>query len=116
MRAIKIDVTNQTFTEIEIRNWEEIAPAIGNGCRIFACPVTFGNSDTLYIDDEGLYNPIIGGIIMDGWYYPIVGNVIILGSDDEGDQAPARSTVKWCEDNIMFVSKAVCEAWRDQVK
>ena len=51
MRAIKINVEKQIFEEIEIKDWIEIAPAIGNKCGTFSCPVILENGDTMYCDD-----------------------------------------------------------------
>jgi hypothetical protein len=114
MKAIKINSAERTIQHITINDWREIAPAIGNGCTLFACPVSFDNGDTMYIDDEGLYNHFDGGIIMEDWYCPIVGNVIILGTDYEGESVDAVSTIEELSSKITFVSKQDCITWQDK--
>ena len=56
MIAFKINSAERKVEQIEINTWQDIAPAIGNECTMFACPVTFENEDTIYVDDEGLYH------------------------------------------------------------
>lgn len=112
MRAIKIDVIEQTVTEINtINDWRGIAPEIGNGCEYFCCPVTLENEDTIYADDEALMREIVGGFMMPNFAYPIVGNAIILGTDDEGESVDAKSTLEEIRANVRFVTKQAAENW-----
>jgi len=114
MEAIKINSEERKIEIIEINNWKQIAPAIGNGCTIFACPVSFENGDTIYIDDEGLYNNFEGGFIMEDWYCPLVGNAIILGTDYEGESIDAQSTIEEIEKSIKWVDKQDCLNWQSE--
>jgi hypothetical protein len=115
MKAIKIDVEQKKVYHIEISDWREIAPAIGNGCQLFACPITFENNDTLYTDDEGLLKPeMIGCFYMPEWDYPLVGNAIILGSDEEGESIDALSTCEEIENQIMWGTITDANDWREK--
>ena len=100
MRAIKINVEKQIFEEIEIKDWTEIAPAIGNQCGTFSCPVMLENGDTMYCDDEGLWVEQFGGVIMKDWAYPVLGNIILLNQDEEGESQPAVSTIEELKSKI----------------
>ena len=92
MKALKIDVVNQTISKIEITNYKEIYSAIGNGCNLFCCPIEFENGDVLYSDDEALlHGEVEGCFSMVDWNYPLVGNAIILGSDEEGGMADSKT-------------------------
>ena len=95
MRALLINPADKSVTEV-VHNgdYRQIYELID--CQTFACPVIFPNEDTLYCDDEGLFNPdIIGGIMMVGWSSPIVGKCLILGADIEtGESVDAVSTVE----------------------
>ncbi len=104
MRAILINSATRNISEITINDWRDIAPAIGNECTTFACPVTLPNGDDMYCDDEGLYHPYEGGIIMEDWYLPIVGNVVLLNHDEDGDSTDAVSTIEELKEQIKFVS------------
>ena len=55
MKALLINVVNQTITEVEIEHTKEIYDLIGNGCHTFCAPVDFPNRDTLFTDDEALF-------------------------------------------------------------
>jgi len=114
MRAIKINVEKQIFEEIEIKDWTEIAPAIGNKCGIFTCPVTLENGDTMYCDDEGLWVEQFGGIIMKDWAYPLLGNIILLNQNEEGESQPAISTIEELKSIIKFLSKEQANEYRSQ--
>lgn len=115
MKAIKINTEDRKLEMVEINNWTEIAPEIGNGCTTFACPVSFDNGDTIYIDDEGLYNDFGGGFITPDWDYPIVGNAIILGTDSEGESIDAVTTIEELQKQIFWVSREDCVEWQNQV-
>jgi len=110
--AIKVDSASRSLSIITINDWRDIAPAIGNNCYNFCCPVTFKNGDTIYTDDEGLYNPFEGGIIMDNWAYPLLGNCLIIGGDEEGDSCDVKSTIYELLPKIKFITKEEAEHWR----
>jgi hypothetical protein len=114
MRAIKINVEKQIFEEIEIKDWTEIAPAIGNKCEIFTCPVTLENGDTMYCDDEGCFTEQFGGTIMKDWAYPLLGNIILLNQDEEGKSQPAVSTIEELKSKIIFLSKEQANEYRSR--
>lgn len=115
MRAIKIDVEQKKVYEIEIKDYKDIYPAIGNGCELFACPIFFENADTLYTDDEGLLKPeMIGCFSMPDWDYPLVGNAVILGSDDEGESVDAKSTIEEIENQIIWGTVTDANDWREK--
>ena len=111
MKALKIDTLTKTITYVELATWRDIAPAIGNGCTTFACPVTLANGDTMYIDDEGLFNDFDGGIIMEDWNTPIVGNIILLNQDEEGESTDAVSDPAELLKQIKFISKDLCQRY-----
>ena len=112
MKALKIDTANRKVEVIEISSWQDIAPAIGNGCTTFAAPVVMENDDTLYVDDEGIFNGFEGGFkLEDSWQYPILGNAILQGTDEEGDSIEPKTTKEELEAMIIWVDKAECEKW-----
>jgi hypothetical protein len=117
MKVIVIDSAKREVYEAEISgtNHRDIYPLLGEGVSTFACPVQFNESDTLFVDDEGLYNEFEGGYIMSDWAYPICGNGVIIGSNDEGENAPVRMSVDEVRKMVNWVGKENCEAWRDHV-
>lgn len=107
MKAILINVDKQTIEYVYKKDdhYTNIYAMIGNDCTCFAAPVTLGNGDTLYCDDEGLLKPIYGGIMMAGWNYPLVGNIVVLGSDEEGDTIDVQTTIEELKRGIKFLTK-----------
>ncbi len=114
MRALRINSAERKVEEIQINDWKDIAPAIGNECNTFTCPVIFENEDAIYADDEGLYHPFEGGFMMKDWEYPIVGNAVIQGTDEEGESTEPLTTKEELEAMIIWVDKARCERWASQ--
>lgn len=102
--AILVDSAKQTIKCVTIDTYKDIYKHIGNECECFDVPVEFENNDALYCDDEGLYHPFQGGIIMRGWDRPIVGNVLIIGTDEEGESVDCKSDIFAIEKNIKFLN------------
>jgi hypothetical protein len=112
-KALKIDVVNQTVTNILIDDIEDIYKEIGNGCELFCCPVNFENGDTLYADDESLLRENVEGcFLMPDWAYAIVGNAIILGTDEEGESVDCKYSTMDIYQEIIWGDKLVAEQYR----
>ena len=110
-QVIVINSEKQTIEFAEISNYKDIYPLIGNDCDTFCCPVSFDNADTLYADDEALYHPYDGGIIMPDWDYPLIGNFVIVGTDEDGDNADVQSTIDEIRSKVRFLSKSEVASW-----
>jgi len=114
MKALLIDVVNQTITEVQIEHTKEIYNLIGNGCHTFCAPVDFPNGDTLFTDDEALLaNEVHGCFSMEGWAYPIVGNAVILGSTFDGDVDDCKSRPEDILEKLIWGNKQAAEFHRD---
>ena len=116
MKALKINTATQQIEEITINDWKDIAPAIGNGCRTFTIPVILDNEDSIHCDDEGLFNTIEGGFMMEDWMYPIVGNSLLIGSDEDGEMVDVKTTKEEMEKLVIWVNKKDAEAWADNYR
>jgi hypothetical protein len=110
-QVIVVNSEKQTIEFAEISNYKDIYPLIGNDCDTFCCPVSFDNADTLYADDEALYHPYDGGIIMPDWDYPLIGNFVIVGTDEDGDNADVQSTLDEIRSKVRFLSKSEVASW-----
>ena len=116
MKSFKINTETRKVEVIELNSWEDIAPAIGNKCEIFAAPVTFENEDTIYVDDEGLFHPFQGGFMMKDWQTPIVGNAIVQGTNDEGESIEPLTTKEELESMIIWLDEERCARWANQFR
>jgi len=91
MKAIKLTADSMTVTEVDIPNtiealWKEVGGYIELALR-------FPNGDVLYVDEEGLLKEQEH---FQFWPYQqriFAGNGVIVGSDDEGERQPCKSTV-----------------------
>jgi hypothetical protein len=104
MKALKINVEKKSIEELEITDWRDISPAIGNGCTTFYNLLDFDNGDNLLGDDQFNFKEVHGAFIMEGWEYPIVGNAIILGTK-EGDSCDVMFTKAELDKNVYFLNK-----------
>jgi len=116
MKALKINVENQTIQEIIIDSPKDIYKEIGNGCTLFEVPVCWENGDDLYCDEESLLrvSDIKGGFIMPNWRIPIVGNAIILGATEDGESCDCKSTISDFEPNVKFLNAKTCQDYANR--
>lgn len=111
MKAILINPEDKTVKVIDIeQNNDAIYKAID--CETFACPITYDNGDTMYCDDEGLFIPQKGGIMMHDWAYPILGKILILGSDEDGNSVDVKSDIGFFVKQISWWSEQAAEEYR----
>ncbi len=88
VKAIKIDVASQTIYEVEVASdgLQGMYDAIGNGCDMVQIGMNFAPSihqqhgDSMWVDEEGLFRPIIGGFTLGSAENPYCGNALIFGN------------------------------------
>lgn len=108
MKAYFIDSENRTITETEIKNWQEISPKIG--CELFTI-VGMENSDSLYVDDEGLLKPQNNFFLYSEYPQPLAGNGIVLGTNDEGESVEPKISLDELKSKITFMNRAQAYIW-----
>jgi hypothetical protein len=103
-KGIKINSEKHTLEYVTLgEDFREIYPIIGPNCNTFACPITFDNEDSIYVDDEGMFQDYRNGFKMQDWAYPILGNGLILGADEEGESVDVKTTIEELKSKIIFV-------------
>lgn len=107
MRAIFIDSTDKQVYEAIIKgnDFREIRDLIG--CDIITGGYRFDNDDYMYVDDEGLFQTNRNGFIIhqEGNLYgeqQLIGNALIVGSDPDGNDQNATSTIEYIKSIISF--------------
>jgi hypothetical protein len=103
MKALKINVEERIVEVINIENFTDIYPHIGNECHTFTCPEVLPNNDSLYVDDEGLLKEMKGFFSI-GDSAPFVGNAVLQGTNAEGDSVSVVSTKEEIESKITWYS------------
>ena len=91
IRAILIDADRQTVEEFEMdpEDWRAITRALG--CEMMTIGASLPNRDDLFVDDEGWLTGKAHGFSIAGNVF--AGSGVVLGHDDEGGSANARSSV-----------------------
>ena len=113
MKAILINPEDRSVTYVELdKGLDPIYKILD--CDCFACPIVYGNNDAMYCDDEGLFKPQKGGIIMPDWEYPILGKIIIVGTDEDGNSIDVKSELNYFTDSITWLNEAQAEYYRER--
>ena len=108
MKAIKIDTIAKDVYIVDI---DDTLKSIYSNldCEVFTCPAALKNGDTLYVDDEGLFNN-------DGEYYkgcfifnksnqPYYGHGLVIGTSIEGESIEISSTLKEIQAIVTFLNE-----------
>jgi len=101
-KAIFINSTEETVTEVVINDYTEISPMIG--CEIFTVARMSEKTDA-YVDDMGLYgNPNAFFIIKGGYPSPIAGNALLMDTDEEGESVDVSMSLNEVKSKVKFMT------------
>lgn len=106
MRAIFIDTNNRTVEEFNHNgDYQDIQKKIG--CDCFTC-VGLENGETVYVNDNGLYEEDNFFFMPDAYPTPLAGNAVILGCDmNTGESRDTALDVDEIANKVEFASKEV---------
>jgi Domain of unknown function (DUF3846) len=110
MRAIIINATDRTITEIEIDGSLKTLQQIVGG---LIQPVYDGLDDThhCYVNEEGLLdNPLHFFMFKDG-HQPLAGNGVILSSTGDGGEASCSLPLDWVKERVTFMDLEAARQW-----
>lgn len=110
MRAILIDPFTETVTETEVSNdYRDIYRAIGADCF---CTVQITPTETLFLDDEGLFKVAEGIRCFFIKSYPqmLAGKGLILGVDHQGESVPSKLPVAEVRERVRFIKPSLAPA------
>ena len=101
MKAYLIDPDKKTINEIEYSgDWKEINELLGSRC--FTC-VQINESDSIFVDDEGLFAPEVSFFYHPGYPAPLANKGLVLGNDMDGNSIEPTVTLEDLEEDIHFV-------------
>lgn len=115
MQAILIDPFTETIEVVDYSgDWQDISTLLG--CSLFTTidlgdndiyDSDIGDSDTLYVDDEGLYVEDQRFFNLEGYPQPLAGRGLVLGYTSDGNSTDSSLTVseiqdmvKWCPEGL----------------
>ena len=115
MQAILIDPFTETIEVVDYSgDWQDISTLLG--CSLFTTidlgdndiyDSDLGDSDTLYVDDEGLYVEDQRFFNLEGYPQPLAGRGLVLGYTSDGNSTDSSLTVseiqdmvKWCPEGL----------------
>lgn len=109
MRALKIDSDKREVTEIDVNSLKDLQQAVG-GLITYAHHLD--NGDAIFVDDEGLFKSPEHFFMVKGTPQPFAGNGVVVGpTDTQGEETPAKSTVKGVRKLITFMTLGEVRTW-----
>lgn len=111
MRAIIINAQERTVSEAEIERSLKSLQNIVGGLINSVSPGLEGTDHHAYVNDEGLLNnPQHFFMLRDG-HQPLAGNGVILGTTDDGNEAPATLSLDWVKERVTFMDLQAVREW-----
>ena len=102
IKGILIDAEKRTVKEVQvIGDYKAIYPFLGVGVDCFAL-VGINDTESIYVDDEGLLKNPRNFILFKGYRGALAGNGLILGSNEEGESISTSLTVEWVKKQVKF--------------
>lgn len=114
MKAILINPEHHSITEVEYSGtlqdmYELIDCTLIDAIRINE------HGDTVYVDDEGLYNSNFYWTSGD-YPHPIAGSGLVLGTDMAGESiSPVTTTVEKLENSVRFITLPIAIAMGEEI-
>jgi len=110
MKSIIINPDTKEIIEKDMPTFKDMYAEIGNQCRLVQAVTVFPNEDTLFCDEEGLFNShensFIFGVGNDGdefaEYFIIVGKGILLGADEDGETISVQGELEYYKRRIKW--------------
>lgn len=100
MKGILIDPVTKTVTEVDYTgNYKNIYVHLGVDCFTV---VGISPTETIFVDDEGLYREDQKYFIWKGYYQPLAGKGLILGIDKAGESVATELDVEYVKSMVSF--------------
>jgi hypothetical protein len=103
MKALLINSLTREITEVEgnFQDYREIAKFLK--CEYIEGAHTYDNNDTIFVDEEGLFNHQGTGFeVADSHQEFFVGNGILVGHTNSGNSRDAKTKIEELKSQITF--------------
>jgi hypothetical protein len=106
IRAIVINVQERTVSEADTDGrLKSLQNIVGGRIEMVYHPGLEGTGHHCYVNEEGLLNnPEHFFMLRDG-RQPLAGNGVILGTTDDGNEAPCTLPLDWIKQRISFMKR-----------
>tara|TARA_E500000178_G_C16881729_1_gene689328 strand:- start:297 stop:713 length:417 start_codon:yes stop_codon:yes gene_type:complete len=107
-KAILINPFNKTIEMVDYDfggSYLQISHLIGTEecVKPLFCAVDIDGTNTVYIDDEGLYRETQAYFMWEGYHQPLQGKGLILGTDyDNGESIPTTLSLDEVKEQVSF--------------
>ena len=107
-KAILINPFNKTIETVDYDfggSYLQISHLIGTEecVKPLFCAVDIDETNTVYIDDEGLYRETQAYFTWEGYHQPLQGKGLILGTDyDNGESIPTTLSLDEVKEKVSF--------------
>lgn len=107
-KAILINPFNKTIETVDYDfggSYLQISHLIGTEecVKPLFCAVDIDETNTVYIDDEGLYRDTQAYFMWEGYHQPLQGKGLILGTDyDNGESIPTTLSLDEVKEKVSF--------------
>lgn len=107
-KAILINPYNKTIEMVDYDfggSYLQISHLIGTEecVKPLFCAVDIDETNTVYIDDEGLYRDTQAYFMWEGYHQPLQGKGLILGTDyDNGESIPTTLSLDEVKEKVSF--------------
>lgn len=102
MQAILINPFDKTIEEVEYSgDWKDISSLLE--CDIFTTAYFDDTTDSVFIDDEGLYVEDQAFFTIGDCPQPLAGRGLLLGTDEEGDSTDCKTTLEEAKAMVKFL-------------
>jgi hypothetical protein len=109
-KAYRINVKDRKFSEVQIGNYKDIYPHLGECVSLFQC-VNVGKGDALYVDEEGLLKPQEHFFMYKGYPQPLAGNALLIGTGSKGESRAPKMSLEALKKNILFMDRNDVGLW-----
>jgi hypothetical protein len=111
MRAIIINAEERTIIEPEIDGSLKSLQKIVGGLIDPVYPGLEGTDHHCYVNDEGLLNSPQHFFMLKDGHQPLAGNGVILGTTDDGNEAPCTLPLDWVKERVTFMDLQAVREW-----
>lgn len=111
MRAVIIDAENCKIREVDIKkgkSLEAMQKAV-EGLIELAGDIPISAGDSLFVNEEGMFDDSLSFFEVEGMHQPFSGNGIIVGTGSNGETISAKVNIEELKKIVSFVDRSTLQ-------